>query len=278
MPKKSAAMLRAERELARAVHAMNEKIRYHEARQTEYAAVMPERESVRNIKTYAKTTADIKRETARIRSFGEKTAQTPVQVSEKLTITKWEKRTVEQAYKRMNVNRKREQDFFEKITATSRGEVLTDNKGQPLKAGQLPDDRTAELNTRRLNWAAIRNRSELQEKKQSALKQQSKAYFNNRNDQFKKNYIKALTKQFGPDADKIIKKISKMNARDIVGNYYGDPDANFTFVYKETVGNDTKVDALERIWAVKPADAPEPITNFIDDLELYDNEVNFDEE
>ena len=278
MPKKSAAMLRAERELARAVHAMNEKIRYHEARQTEYAAIMPERESVRNIKTYAKTTADIKRETARIRGFGEKTAQTPVQVSEKLTITKWEKRTTEQAYKRMNVNREREQEFFEKITATSRGEVLTDNKGQPLKAGQLPDDRTAELNARRLNWAAIRNRSELQEKKQSALKQQSKAYFNKRNDQFKKNYIKALTKQFGPDADKIIKKISKMNARDIVGKYYGDPDANFTFVYKEMIDKDTKIDALERIWDVKPADAPAPLTNFIDDLELYDNEVNFDEE
>ena len=271
-------MLRAERELARAVHAMNEKIRYHEARQTEYAAVMPERESVRNIKTYAKTTADIKRETARIRAFGEKTAQTPVQVSEKLTITKWEKRTTEQAYKRMNVNREREQEFYEKITATSRGEVLTDNKGQPLKAGQLPDDRTAELNARRLNWQAIRNRSELQEKKQSALKQQSKAYFNKRNEQFKKNYIKALTNQFGPDADKIIKKISKMNARDIVGKYYGDPDANFTFVYKETVGNDTKVDALERIWTVKPADAPAPMTNFIDDLEMYNDEVNFDEE
>jgi hypothetical protein len=272
--KKSAKRLTVEQELAKAVHAMNEKIRYHESKGNSY---MPKRESVREIKQRAKSTADLEAELNRVRRFGKADFTDTVQVSEGLKITRYEKVETERAYRIQNIRREKELNKYNDLAATSRGESLG------VTAGQLPDDRVAELMPKKLNWSAVRSRSELQAKTDLALRQARSTYFSEKNEQFKKNYIQSLKTQFGTkNSLKIRKAVQAMPADQVVAKYYTDTEASFTFVYKDPLSNSVKLKALNAVWGVagskKAAAAIEPdIDDFdFDDDDFDDDEMPFD--
>ncbi len=264
MARKSDARKALEKELSKAVHAMNEKIRYHEARG---AGVLPERERARDIKKRTETAADLKAEINRVRRFGKPEALKPVQVSEKLKVTTWEKQEAERVYRLQNARREKELSKYKDLAATSRGEPLG------IKAGELPDDRVAELMPKTLNWKAVRSRSELQAKMDLALRQARSGYFSDKNEAFKKNYLQALKTQFGTKASlKIRKAVQDMPADQVVAKYYTDTEASFTFVYKDPLSNKVKLNALSAVWNVpgakKAAAAIDPDIDEMDDDEM----------
>lgn len=252
-----------ERELAKAVHAMNEKIRYHQEKGVQW---LPERESVREIKKRAATTRDLQKELNRVRSFGKADIQKKVKVSERLIVTDWEKKTTEKLYREMNYRREKQLKRYEDLDATSRGEKLG------IKAGQLPDDRVAELRPKQLNWSSIRSRAELQEKVSLAKRQAADTYFNKKNETFKQNYIQALKKELGAKKTLGLRKaLQKMNAADIVAKYYSDTEASIDFTYTDPVPQDLKLYEIKRVWGL-PARLPKGADQaYMDMMELPEN-------
>lgn len=227
-----------ERELKKAVHAFNEKIRYHE---NKGATHLPERQSFAELNAMLTTKKDYTKTIEEFRAFGKKDAQKAVQVSEKLTVSAWEKKIVEKQVGTINRSRKAKKAAVDKLEAT--------NSGKPLgyKRGEMSTNRTAELVDKKLNWEKVRSRSELEMYKKTLKYQTTQQYWKEKNERVKLNYIQGLYNTYGARADGLIKKISDMSDKDFVKKFNSDQNATITFMY-EPLDEDTKLDALEMIW------------------------------
>lgn len=227
-----------ERELAKAVHAHNEKIRYHEAKGAKH---LPERQSFAELKNMLATKKDFDRTINEIRAFGKKGAETAARVSEKLIISQWEKRVVEKQVETINRSRRAKRARVADLDVT--------NSGKPVgyKRGEMSTNRGADLKDKKLNWAAIRSKSELEMYKKTLKAQTLEKYWTERNERFKLNYIQGLYNTYGARASAIIEKISKIPAKDVVKKLYEEQNATIDFMY-EPLDEETKLDALAMIW------------------------------
>lgn len=227
-----------EKELQKAVHAHNEKIRYHEQKGAKH---LPERQSFAELKSMLSTKKDFERTINEIRSFGKRGAEAAVKVSEKLIISKWEKEIVEKQADTITRSRRAKRAAMNKLPAT--------NSGKPLgyKRGEMSTNRTAELRDKKINWENIRSKSELAYYKRTLKAQTTENYWKDKTERLKFNYIQGLYNTYGPRANGIIKKIAHMNNKDFEKKFYSEQNATIDFMY-EPLDEDTKLDALEMIW------------------------------
>jgi len=227
-----------EKELAKAVHAHNEKIRYHEAKG---ASHLPERQSLSALKNMLTTKKDFEKTIRELRTFGQKGMEQAVRVSEKLIVSKWEKQVVEKQVETINRSRRAKRAVYDSLDVTNRGEKVG------YKRGELPSTRTAELKPKKLNWENIRSKSELAAYKKTLKFQTTEKYWKQKAEQLRFNYIQGLFNTYGNRATGIISKIGKMPVKDFMKKFYAEQNATVNFIY-EPLSEDTKLDALEMIW------------------------------
>lgn len=241
-------------QLVKAVHAYNEKIRYH-SKNDQIRQALPERERARDLKKQLTTRTDYKREINRLRRFGSADVTETVTIGkyDNIQITKYEKQEIQRQVQ--NINRRRARKL-EKIQAQ---EVQAAGKPTGYKRGEMPSFREADLKPKKVNLSKIGSRRELERYKDTLEYQRMNRFFEQRAEKFKQNYIKALRQQFGKTAaDPLIKQISEMNAKAVEEKYYSEQDATIEYVYllhKSKKGGNVreqmKLDNLYIIWGVE---------------------------
>ena len=260
---KKSQRLAYERELQKAVHAHNEKIRYHEAKGAKH---LPTRQSFAELKSILETKKEFASTISDLRSFGQKGAEKPVFIrkggttnpdlygktgflgvypTEKeikpFVISKWEKEMVEKQVKQRNVIAAREKAKADAL------EVTNLNKPMGYKRGEQSTIKGSEFRPKILNWESFRSRSELDMYKKSLKAQTTVNYWKKRNETVQMNYIQGLFNTYGPRAYGLMNKIGAMSNKEFMKKYNAEQNATLEFIYDE-FDADVKFDAITLIW------------------------------
>ena len=234
-----------QKELSKAVHAYNEKIRYHEQKGRD---VLPEREYARDLKKKLSTAQDYEREINRLRRFGKAdvTKTTTIGRYDNIEITQYEKQEIKRQVE--NINRRRAR----KLKAIQEKEISVGGKPSGFKRVQMPSFREADLTPKKLNWKRFASKKELEKYKETIDYQRMSDYFDRRAEGFKRNYIKSLQTIYGEKAIKpLTDKISGMKASAVEEMYYTEQDVSTEYNYLPTRDENTKLQNLYTIWGVK---------------------------
>lgn len=234
-----------QKELAKAVHAYNEKIRYHEQKGRD---VLPEREYARDLKKKLSTAQDYQREINRLRRFGQADVTETVTIGRynNIEITKYEKQEIQRQVN--NINRRRAR----KLKAIQGKEISVGGKPTGFKRAQMPSFREADLTPKKLNWDRFGSKKELEKYKETLDYQRMSDYFDRRAEGFKQNYIDSLKTKYGEKAIKpLLDKISGMKPEAVEEMYYTEQDATIEYNYIPTRDEDTKLQNIYNIWGVK---------------------------
>ncbi len=234
-----------QKELAKAVHAYNEKIRYHEQKGRD---VLPEREYARDLKKKLSTAQDYEREINRLRRFGKAdvTKTTTIGRYDNIKITQYEKQEIKRQVD--NINRRRAR----KIKTIQEKEISVGGKRTGFKRAQMPSFREADLSPKKLNWERFGSKKELEKYKETLDYQRMSDYFDRRAEGFKKSYIGSLKTAYGEKNIKpLIDKLSNMKASKIEEMYYSEQDATIEYTYMPTTSEESKIQNIYNIWGIK---------------------------
>lgn len=240
-----------DKELTKAVHAFNEKIRYHENKGKD---ILPEREYARDLKKKLKNEQEIQREINRLRRFGtaDVTATVKIGYQDSLEVTQYEVQELKRQLANINAKRAR------KLAKIQEQEVSVSGKPTGYKRGQMPSFREADLKPKKLNLGAFRSKDEFIKYKGAIEQQRMQNYFDKRAEQFKLNYIESLKTRYGANnVKKLTDKLESMSAKDIEDKYYTEQDASIRYVYTETTEEWDKIENIFNIWGVQVADTPQ---------------------
>lgn len=238
-----------QKELAKAAHAYNEKIRYHEQKGRD---VLPQREYARNLKKKLTTATDYQREINRLKRFGQAdvTKTTTIGAYDNIEITRYELQEMKRQVEQINKRRAR------KLAKVQEYEVQA--AGQPMgyKRAQMPSFREADLLPKQLNLSRFRSKRELELYRETLESQRQIKYLDTRAELFKRNYIKALREQYSSRKERkaiqpIIKRLQNMSNAKVEETYYTEQDATIRYVYEGTAAEEQlKLDNLYRVWGV----------------------------
>ena len=233
-----------QKELTKAVHAYNEKIRYHEQKGRD---VLPQREYSRDLKKKLSSAQDYQREINRLRRFGKAnvTKTTTIGRYDNIEVTQYEKREIQRQVANINRQRARRLEKVQSMEVTAAG------KPTGYKRAQMPSFREADLVPKKLNWGRFGSKKELEQYKQSLEHQRMSGYFEKRAQGFKENYIKTLKTQYGEKAAPLISKIQAMKPTTVEDLYYSEQTASIEYAYMPSRDENTKLENLYNIWGVE---------------------------
>lgn len=216
-------------ELAKVVRNFNAKISRLAKKNPQIKNVLPEKQSVRQLKELINTRADLKRELNALKRFSKRGAEKIVVVPNtdyNLTLTKWQKVEMNRRIGIINRRRKKRLEELENIEVESRGEAAGYTRGE-LGMGRLEKVELAPMNafTRRMTQADIKW------KWASVMKQSQSDYFNERDYQLRDNFIKTLQENYNTnDIKDVIDRINNMDIGDFLNEFHKDPAA-FEWAY-----------------------------------------------
>lgn len=227
--------------LDQAVNTFNHKVAYHASKGSEG---LPDRASVRTLKSQINSVADLNREVASLKRFGTRGSEKAVTVGKGVKISKWQKQEVGIKVATINRERTKRRKEIEKIEVTSQG------KKTGMKRGEMGSERSNGLKPKKLNWDSFRNKREISIYKESVDKLVSTEYRVITNENFKENYIQSLKTIFGADAKDVISVVDAMPADELVDKMFQEQEITVEFQYdKLDVG--AKLNAVRAAWGIE---------------------------
>lgn len=139
--------------------------------------------------------------------------------------TKWDKRETMIKGAQLNRERTKERKIAENAEVTSRGEAIG------LKRGEMGSVRMNELKTKKIDFSKIKSRTEWIKLKQSLDKQVRFDAKLEKQNLYKLNYIKALTKVTGGYGKELIEKLKQLPAEKVNEIFYREQEASIEFLY-----------------------------------------------
>lgn len=252
-------------ELRRVVKNFNAKISRLQKKNPQEAAALPERVTVKQLKTMISTRQDLNRELNALRRFSKRGAEQIITAPDNkynLKITKWQKEEMNRRAGIINRKRKIRLDQVAGIELESRGEKLGYTKGA-IGMGKAEE---IELSPIRAFTPAM-SRKDLTKKYSMMLKESQSSYWHDRELRMKENYIKSLESNFNPaDIKDIVDEIDAMDFREFRKIFEAE-GGNFELSYPpDAESYQAHLSALFAIWKPKkPQDGSKPI-----ELLLYD--------
>lgn len=238
----NAQMEAQQRELRRAVHAFNEKIRYHRNKGT---PDLPEKIKIRDVVSRVDTDEDYDREVSRLRRFGKKGAEKAVKVNDDLDLSTWELEELQRSIENVNREKEKQREAIGELPLKSRGKKLG------YKKKQMPDNQNTEFNQITVDITKKRYKSEIRALTKAIREQEQSGYFNARNEMMLDNYLQSLRTVYGSRADAIINKIRAMPKSKALKIMFSDTEGSIKFNYDKHLGVDSKLEAVSAVWGVK---------------------------
>lgn len=213
--------------------------------------VIPERVSVKELKSLVGTKRDLSRELNSLKRFSKRGAEQLVDVpvvEDNIKITKWQKTEMNRRSGVINRTRAKRREQLEEIEMTSGGKSLGYSRGEfgMGKADKLSLKPTKAFTKKMDKW-------DIQKKARSLRKHSQSDYFNKSDQRLYDNYIKSLEDTYGPEAVKdLVEKIKKMDFNDFYKTFKSEPDL---FEFSSDIPSDADIGAnLEHLystWGVK---------------------------
>lgn len=241
------------KELQRTVKNFNAKIRYWEKKGVEG---LPDTVKMGDLTELITTRQDFNRELNRLERFSRRGAEQTVTLDSGLTLTKWERQELGRSKAIINRKRKRIQDELAKMEATYMGQPLG------LKRGEMGSARMNAYNPRVFNVDNLRNRAELRKLNLMLAQERSSAWFDQRTENLKYNYIKGLYNIFGQAAMPLMDHIEQIHTFDFYRTFIREQWATIDFMY----GYDDfhmKMEILLEVWDY-PKDEREDLLHNLD--------------
>ena len=230
-----------EEKLSRAVRNYNRKLDRLAKTNPFLADMLPDRLSKRELKNRIMTRNDFNRIVRSAERFSKKGAEQLVTNEVGFTVTKYEKREV--AYKLAAVNRRR----AELMNRYSAMEIINQGKRTGRTRGEFPAQRLMELRPKKFNWARM-TRQHYEEFIKTLNKQSFDRYISESNENYKKNYIKALRSVFGKSQEGLVAKVMALSADEVIERYYADQNASIDFPY-DPIELELKLEVLNKVWS-----------------------------
>lgn len=156
-------------------------------------------------------------------------------------VTRWEKNEVAIKVAQINRERTKERKAIENMDATSQGQNLG------LKRGEMGSERLNELKPKKFDFNKIKGGKEWEKFKAAIDKLSSPEAKDQRKEDYKTNYLKAMENAYGEHGKEIIEMIKGLPADVVVKTYYKEQEATIDFHY-ELQEMQLKLDILYNIW------------------------------
>lgn len=232
--------------LTREVERFNAKIYRARSKHPELADILPQTikkaDKLKMVEEFkAAPRSEFNKELKSLERFSRKGAEQAVTNKEGFTVTKWERRELGIEVAQLNRERAIERKKAENMEATSRGQSLG------MKRGEMGSERLNELKPKKFDFDKVRNRTEWKKLKASIEKQTAFDYKDEKNKQYKMNYIKGMTRVFGDYGEDAIRKLKQLPAELVVEVFYREQEATIDFIY-EKQDLEVKLEIIEEIW------------------------------
>ena len=214
--------------IASVVRRFNSKLTRTLKKNPELAPYLPERLTTAGLKEKIKTRQDFNRETRSAERFLRKGSEEPITTNKGIKTTKWE--IQETRYKVQQINRQRKVKRKKADVSTEKGTMGT------IQANSLQPKKFNINTISPSNWEAF---------KKSVEKQVSSNYYQEKDEHYKENYLKALYNVFGsqPDFYQLQWYIKQVPASVLVQMYYDDPILQIDFIY-DPIEVEARFDAI----------------------------------
>lgn len=227
--------------LRKEIQRFNAKVSRTEKKHPELKNALPEKIKSTDFMKDIKTRQDFNRELKSLERFSKRGSEKAITSKTGNTVTKWERQEV--AYKISQINRERtkERKLLEQLPTTSQG------KPTGLKRGEMQDERLVSLQPKKFDFDKIRGGKEWELFKKSVEKQVSQTYKMQKMEDYKENYLKALSNIFGEYADDLIGKLKDLDAEKLISTFYKEQEATIDFIY-DPIALQDRFDVIEQIW------------------------------
>lgn len=237
-------------ELRRVVKNFNAKISRLEKKNPHERAALPERVTVKQLKSLINTRQDLNRELNALRRFSRRGAEEIVTApynKYNLKITKWQRSEMQRRAGIINRRRKKRLDEVAGIELESRGEKLGYTKGA-IGMGKAEE---IELSPIRAFTPAM-SRADARKKFAALLKESQSNYWHERELRMKANYIKSLEENFNPaDIADVVAEIEDMDFSEFRKIFEAE-GGNFELSYPpDAESYQAHLTALKSIWKRK---------------------------
>ncbi len=162
-----------------------------------------------------------------------------------LTTTKWAVKEVQINVRKINAQKRKEQKRLDEMEVKSRGE------SQGFTRQEMGSIRGNSLKPTKFDFDKQHGGKEWEARQASAKKMATKSYWQQRQEQYKENYISALERELGNNARGLIDHIKGLPASQVVDTYYGDQEATIDFIY-DKAQQEEKINALNAVWGYTP--------------------------
>lgn len=234
-------------ELRRAVKNFNAKISRLEKKNPQESAALPERVTVKQLKSLISTRQDLKRELNALKRFSKRGAEDIITAPDNkynLKITKWQRDEMTRRAATINRKRKKRLEEVASIELESRGEKLGYTKGA-IGMGKAEEVSLQPVRA----FTPSMSRKDLKKKYAMIQKESQSSYWNERELRMKANYIKSLEENFNPDdiAD-IVDSIDNMEFSEFRKIFEAE-GGNFELSYPpDAESYNQHLSALKAIW------------------------------
>lgn len=200
-------------ELRRAVKNFNAKISRLEKKNPHEKAALPERVTVKQLKSLISTRQDLNREINALKRFSKRGAEDIVTAPDNkynLKITKWQRDEMNRRAAIINRKRKKRLDEIAGIELESRGEKLGYTRGQ-LGMGKADEVALSPIRA----FTPAMSRQDVKKKYAAIQKESQSSYWRERELRMKANYIKSLEENFNPaDIKDVVEAIDEMDFKE----------------------------------------------------------------
>ena len=234
-------------ELRRAVKNFNAKISRLQKKNPKESAALPERVTVKQLKTLISTRQDLNREINALKRFTKRGAEEIITAPDNkynLKITKWQKEEMTRRAAIINRKRKKRLDDLVDIELESRGEKLGYTKGA------IGMGKAEEVSLRPIRaFTPGMSRQDVNKKFSVIMRESQTSYWHEREIRMKANYIKSLEENFNPaDISDIVERIDRMDFLDFRKVFEAE-GGNFELSYPpDAESYQAHLTALKSIW------------------------------
>lgn len=237
-------------ELRRAVKNFNAKISRLEKKNPHEKAALPERVTVKQLKSLISTRQDLNREINALKRFSKRGAENIVTAPDNkynLKITKWQRDEMNRRAAIINRKRKKRLDEIAGIELESRGEKLGYTRGA-IGMGKADEVALSPIRA----FTPAMSRQDVKKKFAMIQKESQSGYWRERELRMKANYIKSLEENFNPaDIEDVVDAIDEMDFSEFRKVFEAE-GGNFELSYPpDAESYQAHLTALKSIWKRK---------------------------
>lgn len=237
-----------EEQLRKAVRNYNAKLSRLEKKDPKNKNALPDKISVKQIKSLIETRQDLKREVNALQRFTRRGAEELISVPDNdynLKITKWQKEEITRRVGVINQRRKRRLENLKQIEMTDRGQKLG------YTVGEFGMGKAEEVSLRPLTaFTGKMNQADLKKKFKHVLKESQDNYYSKKEENFRKTFVDTLKRNYHEeDIQDIIDDIEDMDYNDFYAEVQseGGVKAELEWAYPQKRGSSEYVGNLEKL-------------------------------